>query len=313
MKKNLDNTELMFAISLDQALRIASTFKSHKEETESTNALANLLYVHWYTKSEIKKVNIPLPHTKWAEVFRSVHKGTYLWEKGWKVLKVSSIGRVIAIRGQEERMLYPGDYISSARLSLLPAPGTEIEIVSRRDSIEDQPGFWISYSSTWSQVSKSIIRIYWNINPEGAVHLVKQISEKIPDDIPYSFKLPVESIGYQRADVAVLYLETSNFAELKAKIKSIHGVMIPFLYLEVPGFTKILEPGVGLAEDPQEKSESFGLNRCRLIAEGYQVAKKMYPNDFSAMKISIQNYLEEHGIDLSHPYLNEGSKDVYEW
>ena len=313
MKKKLVDTKLMFTTSLDQAIRIVSAFKAHEEETKLTNILANLLYVQWYTKSRMEKVNIPLPHPVWAEVFRSAHKGTYLWSEGWKVLKVSNTGRVIAICGKEERMLYPGDYFSPARPGLLPAPGTEIEVVSRRDSTEDQPGFWIAYSSTWSQVSRSIIRIYWNVSPKGAVQLVEQISEKLSDDIPYSFKLPVEPIGYQRADVAVLYLETSYFDTLKAKIKSIHTAMIPFLYPEIPEFTKMLEPGVGLAEDPIEEYESFGLNRCRLIAEGYLLASKMYPNDFGAMKTVIQNHLEEHGVDLAYPYLNRGSRDVYAW
>ena len=313
MKEKLVNIELSFTASLDQALRLLSDFMLHSNDTESIDTLTNLLYTQWYTKSGIKKENILLPHSEWAEVFRSVHKGTYLWHKGWKVMKVSSAGRVIAVNGEEERMLYPGDYISLVRPGLLPVPGTEIEVVSRRDTTEDQPGFWIAYSSTWSHVSKLIIRIYWNINPEGAVHLVKQISEKIPDDIPYSFKLPVEPIGYQRADVAVLYFETSNFDELKASIKSIYTAMIPFLYSEVPEFTKILEHGVGLAEDPPGESESFGLNRCRLIAEGYQVAKKMHTNDFSAMKTVIKNYLDENGVNLAHPYLNPGSTNDYKW
>lgn len=312
-KQNLFNMEQVFTTALDRAIMIASAFEPHTKDTEVTNELSNLLYTQWYTRSGIEKTDTPLPHAQWAEVFRAVHRGTYCWEEGWKVLKVSTAGRVIAIRGQEERMFYPGDYISSIRLGLLPAPGTEIEVVSRRDSTEDQPGFWIAYSSTWSQISTPIIRIYWNISPAGAVHLVDQISEKLSDDIPYSFKLPVDPIGYRRADAAVLYFEANNFDELKAKIKLIHAAMIPFLHPEVPEFTKILEPGLGLAENPLEESESFGLNRCRLIAEGYQIAEKTYPNDFSAIRVSIQNYLEEVGIDLACPYLNPGVSHDYKW
>lgn len=309
IKKRLTDVKQSFVSDLDQAIVLASSFEPY----DSVDELSNFLYTHWYTKSSIKKVNKPLPQQEWEEVFRAVYNGTYCWEKGWKVLKVSSAGRVVASREKEERMLYSGDYISLLKPGLLPVPGTEIEVVSRRDSTEDQPGFWIAYSSTWFQISESIIRIYWNINPEGAIHLTKLISEKLSDYIPHSFKLPIEEIGYQRVDTAVLYIEANDFMKLKPMIKLIYTAMIPFLHSEVPGFTKMLEPGVGLAEDPMDKSESFGLNRCRLIAEGYQLARKNYSNDLSAIKPIIKNYLERQGISLTSPYLNNRGKDEYEW
>lgn len=316
MKSNKEKTLEITYTSLKKAIEIASNFSksSNKLLDESfIDDLSNVLYRQWYTKSNAKKTFELLPHEDWAQVFRTAHTGTYRWEKDWRVLKVSSSGRIIAIHKGEERMLYPGDYIAFTRAGILPALGSTIDVVARRDTIESQPGFWIAYSSTWSQISGSLVRIYWNINPEGAIYLAKEISAKIPDDIPYSFKLPIEATGYKRSDVAVLYFESNQFDGLKTTLKSIYSTMIPFLYPEVPEFTKILELGVGVSEDPSIELESFGMNRCRLIAEGYISAVKLYPNNRLKIETSVQNYLIKSGIDLSSPHLNKGSNNDYEW
>lgn len=317
MKKYTVNIEKDIIISLKQAIKIASSFESNINDDSSganfIEELSNLLYIQWYTKSDVKKKFELFPHEDWGQIFNAAHKGTYHWERGWKVLKVSSAGRVIAVRNDEERMLYPGDYISTVRLGVLPAPGTEVEVVSRRDSVEDQPGFWISYSSTWSQVSKDIIRIYWNVSPEGSIHLIEEITEKFNNSFPYSFKVPIDEIGYQRADTAVLYFGSSDFQKVQPILKSIYKEMKSFLYPDTPGFTKVLEAGMGLAEDPLDKSESFGMNRCRLIAQGYKKALEQGLNTILELDESIQNYLTDEGVNLSCPYLTKGSHDAYEW
>jgi len=303
--------------SLDQAIMIASTFDANVKDQIShvlpADELTSLLYQEWYTRSGEEKSDTPLPQDHWAEVFRAAHQGTYRWESGWRASRVSTVGRVIAIRDEEERVLYPGDYISLDRPGLPPVPGTKIEAVSRRDSTSEQPGFWIAYSSTWENITKPILRLYFNISPEGAVRLATQISEKLADDIPYCLKLPVDSAGYQRADTAVLYFEGNHFERLRTELHVIYAELKRFLHPEVPALTKKLEPGFGLAEDPPEDSESFGLHRCRLIAEGFLAAKRSDGHDFTTMRATIINHFLEVGIDLARPHLNPGTVNDYDW
>ncbi|MCP3672549.1 MAG: hypothetical protein GY814_19375 [Gammaproteobacteria bacterium] len=303
--------------SLDQAIVIASKLdtdvKNQILRGLPTEELVNILYQEWYIRSSIEKTALALPQTHWAEVFRAAHQGTYRWESGWIVSRVSNTGRVVAIRGEEERMLYPGDYISMVRPGLPPSPGTEIEAVYRRDSTNQQPGFWLTYSTTWAYALHPIVRLYWNTGPEGAVRLSTLVSEKLPDDVPHSLKLPVESIGYQRADTAVLYLEGNYFEQLRNKLKEIHAELKLYLHPEIPAFTKKLEPGLALAEDPLEETESFGLHRCRLIAEGLMLEKVTDWDDFTTMRNTIKRHLMGVGIDLARPYLNPGAVNDYQW
>jgi len=70
----------------------------------------------------------------------------------------------------------------------------------------------------------------------------------------------------------------------------------------VPLFTKLLAPGLALAEEPNQKftaQESFGMNRCQIITNGFLEAwqKVMAPEGLMA---SIQQF-SLLGIKFSVP------------
>ena len=53
-------------------------------------------------------------------------------------------------------------------------------------------------------------------------------------------------------------------------MRNIFPEISKFLGSEVPLFTKMIAPGIGLAEEPKvhfEEKESFGLNRCHVLAQ----------------------------------------------
>jgi len=305
------------SLALQEAIIVAREYVNDKKHNLKNKnfilELSDFLYINWYTKSQIKKKFEVFPHKNWGQIFNTIHEGRYEWEKGWKVLRVSNIGRIVVTRKDEERMLYPGDYISPDRLGILPSPGMMVEVVSSRTSLETQEGFWISYSSTWSRISKDIIRIYWNVSPEGSIHLIKEITKHLNNSFPYSFKVPIDEIGYYRADTVVLYFTASDFQKIQVILKSIHKKIKPFLYPETPAFTKVLEEGIGLAEEPLDNSESFGMNRCRLIAQGYTKILEKGLDIMSDVDIAMQKYLADEGVNLLYPYLNKGSTDTYAW
>ena len=280
---------------------------------EEKQKLINLLYQFWYTRSEVEKKFDSFPHPFWDQVYRTMHHGTYQWETGWKVDKVSSAGRVIAILGDEVRLLDPGDYISLFRPGSLPAPGSEIKVVARRETAEQQPGFWITHSTAWGRVQPVIVRLYWNTSPEGGACLVKQITQRVPDNIPYSLKVPADGAGYQRADAAVFYFQGSFFNELRPVLHVIYSAMQTYLWPEVPGLTKECEPGLALAEDPPEEFESFGLHRCRLVAEGMLLATASDWHDLQTVGAVVKEYLVTAGLDPVRPYLNLHARTNYDW
>ena len=83
---------------------------------------------------------------------------------------------------------------------------------------------------------------------------------------------------------------------------------------EIPLFTKQLAPGLGLAEEPDYKfgpQESFGRNRCQIIANGLMEAwHKGDELPYSRMDAIVQHF-SLLGIDWRRAYLNASSEDIY--
>lgn len=76
---------------------------------------------------------------------------------------------------------------------------------------------------------------------------------------------------------------------------------------EIPLFTKQLAIGLGLAEEPDQKfavQESFGMNRCQIVANG--LLEAWYQGD-DLPEVRMQAILGQFshlGIELQRPYVN---------
>ncbi|MDJ0904283.1 MAG: T3SS effector HopA1 family protein [Xenococcus sp. MO_188.B8] len=84
---------------------------------------------------------------------------------------------------------------------------------------------------------------------------------------------------------------------------------------EVPLFSKLLTPGMSLAEEPNYKfaaQESFGMNRCQIVANGLMAAWQNGKNSPEELTESIRQEFSRLGIELQRPYLNANSEDIYE-
>jgi hypothetical protein len=76
-------------------------------------------------------------------------------------------------------------------------------------------------------------------------------------------------------------------------------------------FTRALRPGVGLAEEPNT-GESFGMNRCRLVAEGIADAWRRGDQSLPGREAAIAARFTAAGCDLSRPHLSPDSADLPE-
>ncbi len=79
---------------------------------------------------------------------------------------------------------------------------------------------------------------------------------------------------------------------------------------EIPAFTKLLAPGLGLAED-RGREESFGTHRCHLLAEGIIESHQRRIRRFEERMSVVERRFCEAGIDLDSPYLEPGSHGSY--
>ncbi len=114
-----------------------------------------------------------------------------------------------------------------------------------------------------------LVRFYWNLRPEAAVPLMQELTSGLNcARLPFRLKVVNDRGAFSRCDAAVLYVPNSDYAQVAQIVERIYPKISGRLNERVPAFTKRLGPGLGFAEDPGTKQDSFGTHRCRLLAEG---------------------------------------------
>lgn len=157
--------------------------------------------------------------------------------------------------------------------------------------------------------------IYMNFGAEGAVIFMDGLTKQLNElGIPFSFKVPYNPWDYNRCDSGKLYFSKRDYKAVKSVIKSIYWKTKAYFNSECPFLTKILAPGIALAEEPDLKiseEESFSKNRCQIIANGLLEAWQKGKDSPDSRMATIINHFDQNGIDLRQPYLNRKSNDIY--
>jgi hypothetical protein len=169
-----------------------------------------------------------------------------------------------------------------------------------------------------------IIRFYWNIQDVGAPALLTLVTQKLNRfQIPFRFKCLNHRSYFPRLDAALLYVHHRFFHIAVELMLEIRSQLERFVGERVPLFTRMLAPGLALAEDPSGRAtpagggggiaESFGTHRCRLMAEGILRSYMDGCQNDAARFAYVSRRFENEGISLDRPYLNAGSPDDYEF
>lgn len=178
-----------------------------------------------------------------------------------------------------------------------------------------QNGFYVAVGNAGPQSNQNIVRVYFNVSTEGAVALMSSITQQlnvIP--IPFSFKALYNPSDYGRYNCAVLYFEKNHYQTVRLVLQTVYLENQCHFQRKVPLFTKLIAPGLAIAEEPNRKFadiESFGMNRCQLVANALLEALQQGNESPQARMALIFQHFSRLGIDLQHPYLNANSEDIY--
>lgn len=289
-----------------------------KASNPLVRSLTNVLYQYCYCKkfdgtyyeSQVLTDNNGTFQAALSRANSSIER----WDKDWIIEQILSTGQYVALKNGKYKLLYPGEFITTEYQAVLPHEGTRITIHCLRESFSLQPAFYFVFSNEISEQQNlcTVIRFYWNITSTGACRLIELLTKYLNKyNIPFSFKCLNNAALFTRNDAAVLYV-SKRYYNITAQILAfIYPQIKSELSSEVPGFTKELNPGLGLAEDPGT-GESFGMSRCEMIALGIYNA---YDTDITTNEKTIDHIKEvfnARGIQINKPYLNKGSQDIYE-
>lgn len=288
------------------------------------NALRALLYRYVYTRgsrtvhdylisTEVMEGPAAVSEPDLAVALMRANAGRERWEGGWSVEAVSPNGAIRARKEHRARHAAAGEYALHRGPGLGPSVGEGVSLQVLPQSQWLQPGYYHVLGDTLSSDDEhaEVVRLYFAIAASGAAELLRLVSHRLNRYfVPFRGKWPASTAAYGRLDAAVLYVARRDYdfiAELLADVPTMLG---PHLQGGVPLFSKRVARGVGLAEEPIT-GESFGMHRCRLLAEAIVCAHSRGRASVEAGWETLCSHFAERGHPADAPWLNPGSVDGY--
>jgi hypothetical protein len=281
--------------------------------------LQTRLYGDFYTQGEAKPslsdghVMPPLGPSPFVQALSEANHGTGSLESGWTIV-AEDADRLVVERGGLRLWSQPSGVAAANGAPL--QPGAAVAVLMPKELLRLSPGYYMALGNRElpTDGSGTIVRFYWDLRSEGAVGLVELLTRSL-NDAGHAFRLKVVSdpASYTRCDAGVLYTLASEYEAVAEIVARIYGDVAPVLNAATPAFAKTLAPGLALAEDPSGGMESFGQNRCQLLAEAMIEAAERGLQSLPERLEVVAERFRAAGLDLDQPYLNSGSTDRYAW
>ncbi|MBR0871317.1 hypothetical protein JQ633_13195 [Bradyrhizobium tropiciagri] len=280
--------------------------------------LQSLLYEHCYCRrfdgAAAGRSAAPPAGDDLAPALSAANSSRERWDAGWQLLQTLPNGQIVAVKGAMTRMAWPGAFHAHGAPGMPAQPGAEISLFVARESLLSQPGFYHAFGEALAdqQEDLGVVRFYWNSSAGGAPLLVGAISTALNRfAIPFRFKCLRMQAMYDRSDAAVLYVARRHHRIVAMLLPEIYAAVRPQLKPATPLFSRHLAEGLGFAEDPRS-GESFGMHRCRLMAEAICRAHERGQESAAARLGALAEAFAAAGLSLDRPYLGAGSIDLYD-
>lgn len=246
-----------------------------------------------------------------AELARA-NAGRGYWEHGWIVRSIEAGHVTVSKRGL--RVWTPPAGCEAPGRGRF-APGTHVRLRFDKGSSAISPGFYMAFSdeNMDRRHAAQLVRVYWNVTPAGAIRLMRLVTRALNrTGLPFRLKVLSDPNRFTRCDAAVLYMRRRDYDPVREIIERIYAAVASSLHAESPAFTKMLAPGLGLAEDPGD-GMSFGLHRCGLVADGLMRAHEHGRTSLEDRLREVERRFAAEGLRLDAAFLNRGSADLYEF
>jgi hypothetical protein len=255
-----------------------------------------------------------------VEFYQRLHEsnaGKGYFDPGWQIAKEESDGTLAVVKHGLTLHIERDCHLSSAEKSAVV--GDSVAIRMPRNLVQN--GFYVAVSNLGTETFSNpgnyagTVRIYFNLKAEGAIAIMATLTLKLKEiKIPFSFKVLYNPSDYGRYDSGLLYFEKSNYQAFREIIQTVYTENQSYFQAEIPLFTKLLAPGLALAEEPDRKfsiQESFGMNRCQIVTNGLLEARQKGDESPENRLKSVIHQFSLLGIDWQRPYLNFNSEDIY--
>ncbi|MEQ8756493.1 MAG: T3SS effector HopA1 family protein [Coleofasciculus sp. G1-WW12-02] len=245
------------------------------------------------------------------------NRGDGYFDADWLVLREESDGSLAVSKGGVRLHIERDKHLQyDHRTAVI---GDLVAILMPKNLVQN--GFYMAVGNQGlnrvedAQVQSVTVRIYFNLTPDGAVAVMASLTQRLNEmGIPFSFKVLYNPKDYGRYDSGVLYFDKRDYQKVRQVLLDVYGENKSQFQPEIPLFTMQLAPGLGLAEEPNQKfasQESFGMNRCQIVANGLLEACYNGEHSPESRMKSILGQFSLLGIDLDYVHLNANSEHIY--
>jgi HopA1 effector protein family len=248
------------------------------------------------------------------EFYDKLHQNNYgrgSWNPNFLVLRQENDGSLAVEKKDIITHIQP-EY----HLRLQEQSATVGDVVSiPRPSSHIRNYFYIAYSDlvyTWAYPS---VFVYFNFSPEGAIVLMRHLTQQLNAlQVAFDFNVLYNPSSYGRYDSGILRINKDSYEVVGQVLQAVYNENALYFKTNVPIFTKMLAPGLAIAERPQKEFrflEDFGMNRCKIIANALLDSHKNGDESPESRMKYIFQYFHNYEVDLENPYLNPNSEDIY--
>lgn len=288
-------------------------------ETALTEALQQTIYAEAYTRRLRSAWRPPEPEPAQGEdepfrrALSEANAGRERWDGGWSVYQLGPNGQAFVQKGDRHRAPQPGEFVLDGEPPT--RVGSTVRLRVPTESWQRQPGFYFAFGETPADVFDDVqtVRLYFHATGGVAPELVRHLTAALNRyRVPFQLKTLAHPAQYTRTDPTVLYVARRHAPCVLDLVAGFPDAVLGGLRPDVPLFAKRLRDGIGVAEEPGT-GESFGMHRCRLVAEAVVEAWQQGTQEVRARLAMTRARFESYGLDLDRPYLNAGSTDFYTW
>ena len=242
------------------------------------------------------------------------NRGTGFKEPEWRV--IAALGNSMYAVSKRGITLHAKEHEDFEPVEHSTRVGHLVSIRFPKHSWYRNSGYYFVYGNQYAEMPPSIcVRLYFNLALSGCLELVNLLTSELNSvGIPFQFKVVSDPRYFARYDSVVLYLNRCDYRAAKEIVLRLWQVLGDHFSEPVPLMTKFIKPGLSVAEEPYpsiNRRDSFGLNRCRLLARSLIRAFESGLCTPSAKLHTIVDVFDEEGLDITRPYLNPGAVDIY--
>lgn len=205
------------------------------------------------------------------EFYERLHqsnRGEGYFSANWSVIKEETDSTLTVSKGGLKLYIERDRHLSDQEQSA--TIGDTVAIKLPKNLVQN--GFYMAVGNAGSYRGSNIVRVYFNLSSEGAIAVMSSLTKELNAiSIPFNFKALYNPSDYKRCDSAVLYFDKNNYHAVHSILEQVYREHQSHFQPEIPLFTKYLASGLAIAEEPDQKfaeKESFGTNRCQIIANG---------------------------------------------